>query len=387
MFSRALAPLFALLLLFSVHAAAASAPAPAQEANCTCPAPTAGNTTDSVLASGTAAAAMAKFAADHPVPPPDGKPYNICLPYAALPYVYCHNFNADGTVADPSGVLGFEADMVNQLLSKGYLANWTYGTDYQFLCVGAKSALKDDLLSPEPRCLVAAGGLDITLQRLQWGIKFSLYPTDRSGVVVLTTAQVETGGMWFFLKPFSWQVWLSWGLLCLVMIAIMYAAETSTADPKNRFTHGWRGFCDSALNSAFLTFNRKSPNLSEIISTPARVMVIFAAFVFMIFVQIYTAQLAGLLAAKNIKSKVHSVDGLRSGQFQYAYPGDLNEFVVAAGLKGGQVLRNWSNLDYSSAYEWLMDTRGVGQPPDFLEPMFSQVSRTGVQVCVLGLAI
>jgi hypothetical protein len=103
----------------------------------------------------------------------------------------------------------------------------------------------------------------------------------------------------------------------------MWICEISTASDANRFTKGWTGFTESALNSTFFSLNRcdaaaagswqlaaaggssysvctclhaqaavgvaanasccphacrKGPNLAEVISVPARVMVVFYAF-------------------------------------------------------------------------------------------------------------
>ncbi|KAI7840176.1 hypothetical protein COHA_005959 [Chlorella ohadii] len=250
--------------------------------------------------------------------------------------------NADGVVAEPSGVIGYEAKSVYKLLTDpGYLADWTYGTDFQFLCLGTKQDIIDDLASPDPQCLVAAMGLDITELSLTKGIKFSYFPTDRAGVA-----------------PFHWSVWVTWIVITLVLVVVLYVCETATADPSNRFTKGWAGFRDSAFNATFFSLNRKGPTLGELGSTPARVLSIFTIFFFMIFLQLYTAQLAGLLAAKNIRGTVTGVDDLKNGDFTFFYPSDIAESVTAAGLASGDEITSWSFEDTPEAHFFLMDNAG-----------------------------
>ena len=57
----------------------------------------------------------------------------------------------------------------------------------------------------------------------------------------------------------------------------------------------------------------------------------------MIFLQIYTAQLAGLLAAKSILGTVDGLDALKSGQYYFVYPADIAASVAAAGLQGDPI--------------------------------------------------
>ena len=60
----------------------------------------------------------------------------------------------------------------------------------------------------------------------------------------------------------------------------------------------------------------------------------------MIFVQIYTAQLAGLLAARSVRGTVDGLDGLKSGEYHVVYPADISSSVAAAGLHG-RPIDNW----------------------------------------------
>ncbi|KAL4459221.1 hypothetical protein ABPG75_014086, partial [Micractinium tetrahymenae] len=285
---------------------------------------------------------VAVFKKNFPTPPPNGKPYNVCVPDAALPYAYCASESA--TPSDPENVLGYEAAAVRKLLEDGYLAEWTYGRDWQFLCMGSKEDIRADLTSAAPQCLVAAMGQDVTEDALKQGIRFSYFPTERSGIA-----------------PFHWSVWLTWIVLTLVMVLVVYLAETSTANDSNRYTKGWKGFYESALNTLFFSFNRKGPTLGEVSSTPARVLAIFWVFFLMIFLQIYTAQLAGLLAAKNIRGTVTSVDDLKGGQFDVVFPADLTSSVAAAGVEGTEV-SNWASAETSAAYFWLMDNANSDNP-------------------------
>ena len=43
------------------------------------------------------------------------------------------------------------------------------------------------------------------------------------------------------------------------MILVMWVCEISTAADSNRFTKGWGGFTESALNSTFFSLNRRAP--------------------------------------------------------------------------------------------------------------------------------
>ncbi len=127
------------------------------------------------------------------------------------------------------------------------------------------------------------------------------------------------------MQPFHWSVWVTWIVITLVLVVVLYVCETATADPSNRFTKGWAGFRDSAFNATFFSLNRcaaggqlagaaaanvasslpsqqcaahpaaahpaaahpatlcsKGPTLGELGSTPARVLSIFTIFFFMI---------------------------------------------------------------------------------------------------------
>lgn len=265
-------------------------------------------------------------------------PYRICVPDTTLPWAICsgdiqtsNGTNAGFDIAtDASSVTGFEANAVKKVLKDSF--KWEYGRQYVFVCYGSKTDILNDLDPSlgDANCDIAAAGIDISTDLVRRGILFGIVPTYRSGLAVVTSANVEVGTMWFFLKPFSWGVWLTWIIMTIVMVFVFYFFEIAAGATSNRFAKGWGGVKESSINTLMFSFGRKGPTLGEVLSTPARLMAVAYVFFLMIFVQLYTAQLAGSLAALNIRAQVSGLSDLVTQQLHTVVPSDLKSQVAPA---------------------------------------------------------
>ncbi|KAI7841698.1 hypothetical protein COHA_004565 [Chlorella ohadii] len=203
--------------------------------------------------------------------------------------------------------------------------------------------------------------MSATEDALSAGVMFSDFPSTCSGIAVLTRARLQQSSIWFFLQPLAWGVWVLWLGLTAALIILMWLADVSYADDRSQYAQGWRGFGDAAFVTSTMSFTRAGANRFDHGTLAARLLGLFAAFFFMIFFTIYTAQLAGRLAVSSLQSSFAS---LRTGDFAVVYPRNL-AWAAASAHIAGVPIDNWEDPAVRDAAFWLMDNAAhpSGQPP------------------------
>lgn len=291
-----------------------------------------------------------------------GPPYNVCVARNAAPWAYCGAYDNQTLVAKKGAVIGVEVQAAATVLER---AGWDYGTDYQFLCLATVTDVVADLVSSDPLCMLGLMGLDVTDQYLQMGIQFPPVPTFYSGLAVVAYGAAFTGGgMWFFVKPFTWEVWVTWAVIVVVMMFVFYLAEISIPDEKgNLYQNGAMGMFDCFYESFFKTVNKKGPKVSEEISYPSKTIVLFSSFFFLVFWNLYTAQLAGLRSAQFIQSDVTGLQSLQGNSKYYVItPSTVHETVTSPPISINAQSVDWTADNVSVYYLELMNGAGKLKP-------------------------
>lgn len=73
-------------------------------------------------------------------------------------------------------------------------------------------------------CDVAAGGVDISEDRLAVGVAFS-FPTLRGGYKIMVQAEETSTDYWLFFAAFSWELWVAIVGTSIAVGVIVFAAE------------------------------------------------------------------------------------------------------------------------------------------------------------------
>lgn len=142
------------------------------------------------------------------------------------PMVYC-----DETVEDTSTYSGFDVEMFRQMASDLKL---TEGTDYVFKCVEFDVML-DNATDPSlPRnevCDISAGGITITAQRQEEGVKFS-YPYLNTGLQIAVRFSQTTVNGWRWTQPFTLNLWLVVLATLVIFPIILFLLEFGSLKPR-----------------------------------------------------------------------------------------------------------------------------------------------------------
>lgn len=266
-----------------VPAAAQSAPTPAAQA----PSPVAAPSLLTV-------AAAANTTRDHT--------HHIVCTANYIPMASC------SPTADPSTYSGFDIDLFRRT---ALIAGWDETTNvsqpdsYEFRCMPFDLMISD-LTDPNGTCTVATAGVTITGEREGKGIQFT-YPTLRSGLAIMVHRQ-ESGGGWFFLRPFSWGVWLAILLTIALIPIVTLVTEFLSIEGRIERRDVGPGLKEASWRSMW-TFLLLEPY--HVTAIASRIVGVVYGAVATVLVNCFCANLAAALTVSQLTSSINSVNDLR----------------------------------------------------------------------------
>ncbi|GLT97556.1 hypothetical protein SLE2022_151140 [Rubroshorea leprosula] len=194
--------------------------------------------------------------------------------------------------------------------------------------IGSQNGFKtyDDLLNRIKlrRFDAVVGDITITANRSQY-VDFTL-PYYESNVAMVVKIKDDQGkNMWIFLKPLSWDLWLTTGLAFIFTGLVVWVLE-------HRINDEFRGPPDQQVGTicwfsfSILVFAHRE----KVQNNLSRIVLIIWIFVVLILTQSYTASLASMLTVQRLKPAVADVDELRrNGDFVGHMAGSYSrEFLI-----------------------------------------------------------
>ncbi|CAA2974319.1 Glutamate receptor [Olea europaea subsp. europaea] len=135
-------------------------------------------------------------------------------------------------------------------------------------------------------------------------VDFTL-PYAESGVRLLVPLKEKKKNAWIFLRPLTWQLWLTSGCCFLGIGLVILILE-------NRNTSGSQQIC----RSFWSTFTHiVHSNKEEVVNNVTKFVVIIWCFVVLILTQSYTASLSSMLTVQQLKPSITDIHELiKSGQ-------------------------------------------------------------------------
>ncbi|GMH41002.1 hypothetical protein BSKO_08912 [Bryopsis sp. KO-2023] len=194
---------------------------------------------------------------------------------------------------------GYHIELFREAAAKIGLQNFT------IKCLPFDEMLQD-LLQGGKKCDIGAGAITLSTDRADRGIKFT-HPTYRGSLGVLIKAQVQQGSTWGFLKPLHWTVWLATGLTSLVVPIVVFAVDALANESNRNGRMRWGRMRVAVWESLSSLMQCGSFTVR---SQSARIIVLGYAFMILIIINTYVANLAAFLTITNIDSTVRSVSDL-----------------------------------------------------------------------------
>ncbi|GLT97553.1 hypothetical protein SLE2022_151110 [Rubroshorea leprosula] len=168
------------------------------------------------------------------------------------------------------------------------------------------------------------GDIMITANRSQY-VDFTL-PYYESNVAMVVKIKDDQGkNMWIFLKPLSWDLWLTTGLAFIFTGLVVWVLE-------HRINDEFRGPPDQQVGTiCWFSFSTLVfAHREKVINNLSRFVLIIWIFVVLILTQSYTASLASMLTVQRLQPAVVDVDELKTnGDFVGHRAGSyIKEFLI-----------------------------------------------------------
>ncbi|KAF8035049.1 hypothetical protein BT93_C1161 [Corymbia citriodora subsp. variegata] len=141
-------------------------------------------------------------------------------------------------------------------------------------------------------------------------VDFTLPYTRTGGVMVVPYKDNKSDNAWVFLKPLTWDLWLTTICFFVFIALVVWILE-------HRINEDFRGSATHQVGTSFwFSFSTMIfAQRERVLSNLARFVVIVWVFVVLILTQSYTASLSSLLVVKNLQPTVTDVDQLlKSGE-------------------------------------------------------------------------
>lgn len=149
----------------------------------------------------------------------------------------------------------------------------------------------EDLQTPGGNCSIGIGGITITTDREEAGIEFS-YPTYSSSLALMVTSRKERPDAFYFLKPYSWDVWLAMGVTVLFFPLLIFLIDTLSKRGRVRREDWGPGMKEATWATAWTAM---SYDPFPVRTWSARVTVVTFGFLALVFINTWQANLAAFL--------------------------------------------------------------------------------------------
>ncbi|KAF8061162.1 eif3g-a [Scenedesmus sp. PABB004] len=195
---------------------------------------------------------------------------------------------------------GYQVELFRMLASEVGLGD----ADYALTCLPYGDMLAD-LADPAGGCSLSAAGVEVSVEHLAAGLKFS-WPTYKSGLRVMIHATLQHGSTWAFSEVFHWTVWLALGGTTVAVGLIVGLLEWATPQREGERKKGWQSWLWYSLGKLVHVLT----HVGDPGSDASRVVVLGYAFLVLVMVSMYTATSASRITAEKLVHPVHRHEGL-----------------------------------------------------------------------------
>ncbi|GMH44973.1 hypothetical protein BSKO_12930 [Bryopsis sp. KO-2023] len=230
----------------------------------------------------------------------DAPVYDVCM-NSWEPIVTCENDVAVGLDA-------LEVDKIAESLGWVFLGKGEKPTNgstryYRFKCLSLEE-VEQDLADPEGNCHLGAS-LTVSKARIKAGMTFTS-PLYRGNIAVLTKARYTRGNGWGFTRPVTTAVWATVLLTGLVLVPFLLLIFEYISDQK-KLPQSWRELSAGMSAAVWKSMTTLLGISGESIrSAEAKVIMIGYAFLVLIIVTVYTANMTSNLTVRKISATVNS---------------------------------------------------------------------------------
>merc|ERR1711871_481050 len=279
--------------------------------------------------------ALAGLLAIAPRPTSAGSNMTMTVVVVVRPPFAIYNPEKEGNEA----FTGFVVDLFREVTSN-------LGTNYTFVKFdgqGSSEALA--LLTNEPvQVDMVLGDIMITKERLQivdFTVPFISMPLN----VITRTREAEKNLFGFF-KPFAWEVWLMLIIMAIAYGLFVYVVERKEGSPDFPAS-GYEAVRETAWHAAMMSVQDRDKPLS---TAAGKVATATYAFVILIVLSAYTANLAATMSSEHIPEVVKGKDQLKA-KVGAVYCGGATEQYLLKEHVLGRILCKYSDDAASEAVQ------------------------------------
>ncbi|KAK9804717.1 hypothetical protein WJX72_001753 [[Myrmecia] bisecta] len=224
----------------------------------------------------------------------DAAPLNVCIS-DWRPMVAC-----DG-LSSPDAFTGYQPQLFRQVVANMGMKPSTYN----FTCMNWDDMIAD-LLDPDGSCDLSAAGVEVSVQNLELGLKFSV-PTYKTGLSILVAAQYVTGGTFAFMNAFDKSVWIAIGVTGVSIAMILWLLErlNKLQDPEMREFD-----CTTFDEMMWRNIGTLVTHEEYYVSGATRIIEFAYAFLIVVMVSLYTANTTVQVTAVHFKGSIQSIADL-----------------------------------------------------------------------------
>ncbi|XP_011623930.2 glutamate receptor 2.8 [Amborella trichopoda] len=277
-------------------------------------------------------------------------------------------------------VMGFSKDVFTAVLDA-----LPYALPYEFVPFGepnGENFTYDELLYQvyNEKYDAVMGDTTIIANRSKY-VDFTLPYTDSGVVLVVPKMPEESKNAWVFLKPLTWEMWMTSAIFFVLTGFVVWVLE----HPENR---DFRGPLWHQVGVVFwfafstMVFSHKE----KVVSNLGRLVVIIWLFVVLILTSSYTASLTSLLTVQRLKPTVTDLNTLieRGEYIGFQFGSFVPELLMHMTSKDVKLRRYNSPQEYADALSKGSKNGGVGGIVDEIPYIKLFLSRYCEQYTMVG---
>ncbi|XP_030493707.2 glutamate receptor 2.1 [Cannabis sativa] len=263
--------------------------------------------------------------------PTNEKRLRIGIPNSSVyrEFVNVINCDANTSILSSSDVIGFSIDVF-----KASVRALPYALNYDFYV--NRDGSYDDLIYQVYLGKYDAVVADVTIRANRSQYVYFTLPYTESGVAMVVPVKDNmTKSAWVFLKPLTWDLWVTTFCFFLFIGFVVWVLE-------HRINEDFRGPPSHQIGTSFwfsfstIVFAHKE----RVVSNLARFVVIVWAFVLLILTQSYAASLTSLLTVEQLEPTIKDINqilksGERVGCLGYSF---VYELLKQRGFANSQIV-------------------------------------------------
>ncbi|XWS73197.1 hypothetical protein CRYUN_Cryun02cG0105700 [Craigia yunnanensis] len=226
-------------------------------------------------------------------------------------------------------------------------------TDYEFVPIDEPY---DDLCCQvkDKKIHAAVGDISIVASRINC-VDFTLPYLESEVTMLIKVRHDGPKDMWIFLKPLSWDLWLTIIFICIFIGIVVRVLERRE---NTEFNGSLRKLFSTIFTLPCLSV--AIPQRDMVVTNCSRLVLVLWIFVAFILMQSYTANLSSILTVNQLQPTIPSIKELRTRYVGYQNQSFVRDFLIKNLEFKGPMLRPYDSVDdYQDALSKGSDNGGV----------------------------